>query len=1112
MHLLFRRRVVVALVVVAILAGGVWVQSNDGNQNATRAAFDQTSTSSSTALPTTTTPPTSTDPSGGSSAAATGTDDDPIVAQKVREDLASGPTAPVIVSFTNAIDGTDEQRASAVDSLIQEMIAALPAGSWSELGQSGTTGSVALTITSAALDVLEKLNNVAVVESNRHDIKPLAGGSATSSTIGVQSLNSTTAMGADLAWGAGIKGAGATVAVLDTGVDNAHPYLTRSGTSKVVGEACFAAGGGGYLSSCPGGISMSVNDAPVPDSGNPCPVAECDHGTHVAGIAAGGDGISLPSGVAPSADLISIQVFVYQISGDVGADTSSINNGLQWLYNKRALFPDLTAVNLSLGDGQLYPGNCDSDSPSTKGKIDQLRAVGVYTVVASGNEGRTNGVSWPACISTSVAVGALDDVTGNTTLFSNYGPQVAVMAPGLSICSSLPDLHDPVIACPGPGGQMGYLSGTSMAAPAVLGELALLKGNGVASAEWTDRIQRTASGETCTNASGYAIPRARVDVALGLTARSLLPCAPSAIVGVAGSSSVAVSWTAPISDGGSAITGYTATVYTAAGVAVSSAETCSPSPATALSCTVGGLLNGTAYTFKVVATNAAGPGAASAASASVVPYTIPGAPTAVLGVAGNASVAVSWTAPISDGGSAITGYTATAYTAAGVAISPARTCSPSPATALSCTVGGLLNGTAYTFRVVARNTAGAGAVSAASASVTPFGYVPVGPFRIMDTRPISDGGSTIDGVGLATGPIGQTEVRRLRVAGRAELPSSGVTAVAINVTVVSPTAAGYLTVYPDGAPEPGSSNLNFSAGQVIANMAVTKVSVGGYLSFYNSLGSSNVVVDIVGWYTNSSGYNSIEPLRFLDTRSSAQGGGPTFDGQYAGIGGIGAGSTLDLQITGRIPTSGGTVVLNVTSTQSTAGGFLTVFPAGVARPTASNLNFVSGETIPNMVIAKVGAGGKISIYNLTGLSQVIVDVVGWYPPGSGYTALTPARLLDTRPPAQDGGPTVDGQFAGTGPIGGGATRNLTVTGRGGVPSTGVSVVALNVTSTGSTAGGYLTVFPAGATQPTASNINFVGGQTIPNMVLAKVGAGGAITLFNFSGSTNVVVDVVGWFP
>jgi len=201
-------------------------------------------------------------------------------------------------------------------------------------------------------------------------------------------------------------------------------------------------------------------------------------------------------------------------------------------------------------------------------------------------------------------------------------------------------------------------------------------------------------------------------------------------------------------------------------------------------------------------------------------------------------------------------------------------------------------------------------------------------------------------------------------------------------------------------------------------------------------------------------------------------------------------------------------VLNVTAVGPTTRGFLTVFPSGEPRPATSNLNFSSGQTIPNLVVAKVGADGKVSIHNDSGATHVIVDVAGWFPTVAAYNAVPPARLQDTRP----GASTVDGSFAGEGPVGPGATRTLRLTDRGGVPATGVGAVVLNITATGPTAGGFLTVHPTGEERPNASNLNFSPGQTIANLVVAKVGSGGEISVYNETGSTHVIADVFGWFP
>ena len=172
-------------------------------------------------------------------------------------------------------------------------------------------------------------------------------------------------------------------------------------------------------------------------------------------------------------------------------------------------------------------------------------------------------------------------------------------------------------------------------------------------------------------------------------------------------------------------------------------------------------------------------------------------------------------------------------------------------------------------------------------------------------------------------------------------------------------------------------------------------------------------------------------------------------------------------------------------------------------PLASNLNFSAGQTVPNAVLAKLGAAGSVCLYVSAG-THLIADVNAWFPV-AGAGALTPARLLDSRP----GYATVDGLSAGIGRRPAGSVTELVVAGRGAVPIE-ADAVGLNVTVTGAGGAGYVTVFPCGTTMPLASNLNFSAGQTVPNAVLAKVGASGKVCLY-VSAATHVIADVNAWF-
>ncbi len=328
----------------------------------------------------------------------------------------------------------------------------------------------------------------------------------------------------------------------------------------------------------------------------------------------------------------------------------------------------------------------------------------------------------------------------------------------------------------------------------------------------------------------------------------------------------------------------------------------------------------------------------------------------------------------------------------------------------------------------------------------------------------------------------------------AGFPLTGVGSVALNVTVTEPTAASFLTVWPTGSPRPLASNLNFTAGQTVANAVLTKVGADGTISIFNNSGAVHVVIDVVGWFPDNQSYVGVTPARLADTRNS-----PTIDGRFSNTGPRGQAKVADVTVVNRagVPASGvGAVALNVTATDPTTASFLTVWPTGAGRPTASNLNFVPGQTVPNMVIAKVGVGGQVSIYNNSGAVDVVVDVLGWFPSGSTFTPLVPARLLDTRL---------------TTSVVAGATTDVAIAGQPGGPPAGAGAVALNVTVTNPAAPSFLTVWPSGAGRPLSSNINFSGSQTVPNMVIVKLGTNGKISLFTPVGA-DVVIDVLGWFP
>ncbi len=209
------------------------------------------------------------------------------------------------------------------------------------------------------------------------------------------------------------------------------------------------------------------------------------------------------------------------------------------------------------------------------------------------------------------------------------------------------------------------------------------------------------------------------------TAPATAPGAPTIGTATAGDGQATLTWTAPASNGGSAITGYTVTPYIGA-----AAQTPQVFGDTLTTHIITGLTNGTAYTFKVAATNSVGTGSNSADSNVVTPAAVPGAPTIGTATAGNAKATLTWTAPASNGGSPITGYTVTPYIGAA-----AQTPQVFGDTLTTHDVTGLTNGTAYTFKVAATNAAGTGAQSAASNAVTPSAATAPGAPTIGNALP-----------------------------------------------------------------------------------------------------------------------------------------------------------------------------------------------------------------------------------------------------------------------------------------------------------------------------------------------------------------------------------------
>lgn len=426
------------------------------------------------------------------------------------------------------------------------------------------------------------------------------------------------------------------------------------------------------------------------------------------------------------------------------------------------------------------------------------------------------------------------------------------------------------------------------------------------------------------------------------------------------------------------------------------------------------------------------------------------------------------------------------------------------------------------------------AVEVSESAIGPGVYSPLTPARICDTRVgnpslLSGEAAQCNGVDNAGSTLAARGTLNIDLAGEFDVPSLA-SAVVLNVTVVNPASAGYLTVFPAGQSPPTASNLNYVAGEVVPNLVEVGIGSSGEISIYSSA-STDVVVDLEGYVASTSAlgaggglYNALgAPERICDTRpndpSELGGEDAQCDGSDNSGETLPAGATLDIEVTGAgdVPSSGvSAVVLNVTAVDPGTSGFITVYPEGGSLPITSNVNFIAGQVVPNRVIVPLSSSGQISIYS-SAPSDVLVDVSGWYSASSGTTGdsftaeASPERICDTRPGNPSGLSGANAQCNGD-TIAGGVPHMVNVAGLAGVPSSGASAVVLNVTAVDPSLPTYLSIFPSGSL-PTVSDLNPSPGEVESNLVVARLSSGGAIEIYSYNayGTVDVVVDVLGWY-
>ena len=361
----------------------------------------------------------------------------------------------------------------------------------------------------------------------------------------------------------------------------------------------------------------------------------------------------------------------------------------------------------------------------------------------------------------------------------------------------------------------------------------------------------------------------------------------------------------------------------------------------------------------------------------------------------------------------------------------------------------------------------AGVVSAVS-DMSPIpqglGFVALAPVRVLDTRD--------SGVMPSAG-----SVTELSLAGLFGVPSDAV-AVALNVTVDQPAAAGFVTVYPCGTVAPTASNVNYAAGETTSNAVTAYLGDVGKICIF-TMSPAHLVIDVNGAYNQTSRVGLVPglfPTRLFDSRDT--------DAMVA------AGTVHQLAVVGSagVPEDATAVVLNVTVDQPSTDGFVTVYPCGTGTPVASNVNFVAGETTSNSVVVSTGTG-TVCIFTMS-TTHVIVDVTAAYSPTANSYMMPSdiARLVDTRE-------TVAAVETGS-------VTEIVVAGQGNLDA---AAVVLNIAVDQPTAAGFLTIYPCGIETPSTSNLTFIVGQTTSNAVTVAVGTEGKVCVYSTTG-THLIID------
>ena len=368
------------------------------------------------------------------------------------------------------------------------------------------------------------------------------------------------------------------------------------------------------------------------------------------------------------------------------------------------------------------------------------------------------------------------------------------------------------------------------------------------------------------------------------------------------------------------------------------------------------------------------------------------------------------------------------------------------------------------FRVTITNVTGFGAIGASPSALVIIGpsdrylYTPVTPFRAIDTRDVTNGRLAAGGTGTYV------------------LPSrpDGAVAVTLNVTAVGPDGPGYLALYPCDQPRPATSNVNYATGGATPNQVTVALSPAGEVCVY-SLAASDVLLDVSGWWAptgSGSLFEAVVQDRVVDSRPGLQ---P-------------AGSTLVVDLAGKVPANAVAVSLNVTTDQAAAPGYVTLYTCGESLPVVSNVNQVPGTPRPNLATVKLSADTTVCAY-VSSDTALIVDLVGAWTPASGLSGLTPDPTPDR---------VYDSRDAGS-PVAAGTIRQVAADQNG--------TMFVNLTATNTSTPGFLAAFPCGEGYSDTSNVNYGAVSSSSTAAIVDASQGG-VCVYS-SATADVIVDVFG---